>query len=112
MAENPFSLLSVFSVEEMDDDDGVYRLEAPQIQKGGLVIKKKGQEGSNSVFKVPEVKKSLLGLDRLAGMSSYHGTDNILFFSGDCPFLVWATTFFARNNLFVYFSCPEEGKRR
>ncbi|XP_034251068.1 pre-mRNA-splicing factor ATP-dependent RNA helicase PRP16 [Thrips palmi] len=50
----------------MDDDDGVYHLAAPVAQQGGLIIKKKSQDGGSSVFKVPEVKKSLLGLDRLA----------------------------------------------
>lgn len=49
------------------DEDGVYRLEAPSAQKGGLIIKKKNDGDSKSTFKVPEVKKSLLGLDRLAG---------------------------------------------
>lgn len=51
------------------EDDGVYRLEAPSVQRGGLIIKKKNQDGNSSSFKVPEVKKSLLGLDRLAGWS-------------------------------------------
>lgn len=55
------------SYREMDDDDGVYRLAAPVAQQGGLIIKKKSQDGDSSRFKVPAVKKSLLGLDRLAG---------------------------------------------
>lgn len=51
------------------DDDGVYRLEGSQNEKGGLILKKKPVDGANFQFKVPQT--SLLGLDRLAGLYFY-----------------------------------------
>ncbi|XP_053948845.1 pre-mRNA-splicing factor ATP-dependent RNA helicase PRP16-like [Anastrepha ludens] len=48
-----------------DDDAGVHRLEGSAgTIRGGLVIRKPKEEGSESKFKVP--KPSILGLDRLA----------------------------------------------
>lgn len=48
-----------------NDEEGVYRLEGTQDEKGGLIIKKKPVPNESFEFKVP--KTSLLGLDRLAG---------------------------------------------
>ena len=51
----------------MDYEEDIYRLEGTKNEKGGLVIKKKPAPGANFEFKVPKV--SLLGLDKLAGMT-------------------------------------------
>jgi hypothetical protein len=48
------------------DDDSVYRLEGSQNERGGLIIMKK-PPGDVGVFKAPAPKKSILGLDKLAG---------------------------------------------
>jgi pre-mRNA-splicing factor ATP-dependent RNA helicase DHX38/PRP16 len=53
------------------DDDSVYRLEGSSgTQKGGLVIMKKSSatDVAQHEFKKPSIKKSLLGLDRLAAI--------------------------------------------
>jgi len=50
---------------ESSDNDGVHRLEGVNESKGGLIIRKKNPD--KDVFKKPEVKASLLGLDKLAG---------------------------------------------
>lgn len=62
------------------DDDGVYRLEGSQQEKGGLVIKKKPVAGANFQFKVPQT--SLLGLDKLAGIHLF----NLYLFYYTLPF--------------------------
>jgi hypothetical protein len=49
-----------------DDDSDLYRLEGSKNESGGLIVKKKPPEDS-AVFKVPAPKKSILGLDKLAG---------------------------------------------
>jgi hypothetical protein len=49
-----------------DDDADLYRLEGSKNEGGGLIIKKKPPEDSG-VFKAPAPKKSILGLDKLAG---------------------------------------------
>lgn len=53
-----------------DDDTSLHRLEGSGVQKGGLVIMKKGpsQDGeSPHVFKRPDLPRvSMLGLDKLA----------------------------------------------
>jgi pre-mRNA-splicing factor ATP-dependent RNA helicase DHX38/PRP16 len=57
---------------DVDQDDGsVYRLEGSSgTQKGGLVIMKKttATDVAQHEFKKPSIKKSLLGLDRLAAI--------------------------------------------
>ena len=55
----------------MDEEDNsdIYRLEGSSDQGGGLIIKKKQE--SSVEFKVPAPKKSLLGLDNLAGNNSF-----------------------------------------
>jgi hypothetical protein len=51
---------------DCDDDPDLYRLEGSKNERGGLIIKKK-PPGDSGVFKTPAPKKSILGLDRLAG---------------------------------------------
>ena len=51
---------------DCDDDSELYRLEGSKIEKGGLIIKKKPST-DNAVFKTPLARKSILGLDKLAG---------------------------------------------
>ncbi|XP_006822620.1 pre-mRNA-splicing factor ATP-dependent RNA helicase PRP16-like [Saccoglossus kowalevskii] len=53
----------------MDEDPSMHRLEGSKYQTGGLIIKKKSNEGSGEriLFKVPDApRRSLLGLDTLA----------------------------------------------
>lgn len=51
----------------MDFESDIYRLEGTQNEKGGLIVNKKPAPTANFEFKVPKV--SLLGLDKLAGMT-------------------------------------------
>lgn len=51
---------------EVEDDEGVYRLEGVEERQGGLIIKKKPDPQGSFQFKVPQT--SLLGLDRLAAL--------------------------------------------
>ncbi|XP_054286670.1 pre-mRNA-splicing factor ATP-dependent RNA helicase PRP16 [Macrosteles quadrilineatus] len=57
------------------DEDGVFRLEGSQNEKGGLIIKKKPVAGANFQFKVP--KPSLLGLDKLAAQRRKEREDSV-----------------------------------
>jgi hypothetical protein len=50
---------------DCDDDSDLYRLEGSKNERGGLIIKKKPP--GDGVFKAPFPKKSILGLDKLAG---------------------------------------------
>ena len=58
------------SIESNDFEDysgGIHRLEGISSDTvGGLIIKKKSAVTDGPVFKKPEVKPSLLGLDKLA----------------------------------------------
>ena len=54
---------------DVEDDEGVYRLEPVEEKQGGLIIKKKPEPQAAFQFKVPQT--SLLGLDRLAGKVIY-----------------------------------------
>ena len=50
-------------------DNSVHRLEGISADAvGGLIIKKKPAVADGPVFKKPEVKPSLLGLDKLAAL--------------------------------------------
>jgi len=51
---------------DCDGDSDLYRLEGSKNERGGLIVKKKPPEDSE-VFKAPIPKKSILGLDKLAG---------------------------------------------
>jgi hypothetical protein len=51
---------------DCDDDSYLYRLEGSKNERGGLIIMKK-PPGDSGVFKTPAPKKSILGLDKLAG---------------------------------------------
>jgi hypothetical protein len=50
---------------DCDGDSDLYRLEGSKDERGGLIIKK--PPGDSGVFKAPTPKKSILGLDKLAG---------------------------------------------
>jgi hypothetical protein len=51
---------------DCDSDSDLYRLEGSKSERGGLIIKKKPVE-DDGLFKAPAPKKSILGLDKLAG---------------------------------------------
>lgn len=51
---------------DCEGDSDMYRLEGSKDERGGLIIKKK-PPGDVGVFKAPTPKKSILGLDKLAG---------------------------------------------
>lgn len=69
---------------DAEEDSSIHRLEGSSSSVGGLIIKKKSQVEHE--FKRPDVpRKSLLGLDKLAGMyikSNYQSSclDNIFAF--------------------------------
>jgi hypothetical protein len=50
---------------DCDDDLELYRLEGSKDERGGLIIKK--MPPGDGVFKTPAPKKSIFGLDKLAG---------------------------------------------
>lgn len=53
---------------EMEDDLSLHRLEGsdPNVQVGGLIVKKKSASAEQHVFRAPAPRASLLGLDLLA----------------------------------------------
>jgi hypothetical protein len=62
---------------DCDGDPDLYRLEGSKDERGGLIIKKK-PPGDSEVFKAPIPKKSILGLDKLAGNFCLNWFQNVL----------------------------------
>jgi len=57
------------NVEDVFGDNSIHRLEGISTDAiGGLIIKKKSAVSDGPVFKKPEAKQSLLGLDKLAAL--------------------------------------------
>lgn len=55
-----------------DDEESIHKLSGYNHTEGGLIIKKKPKPAEQFEFKVPDVPKgSLLGLDKLAGKSTW-----------------------------------------
>lgn len=77
---------------DTEEDSSIHRLEGSSSSVGGLIIKKKSQ--AEHEFKKPDIpRKSLLGLDKLAGMSKNNTHYPVVTKYGVYPIFVWITDF-------------------